>query len=93
MEFLAINRPLAGTTHEDLAAVIPDHLRWIAHGLAAGRIVRAGAWGHGGMCIIAAPDQDGAERILRGDPLLTHGLVDVEMAAITPTTAAPARPR
>ena len=82
MEFLAINRPRPSADSEQLTAVIPAHLRWVDRGLRTGELARAGRWGHGGMCIIEAPDEAAAATFLRGDPLVIEGLVDVEIAAI-----------
>jgi uncharacterized protein YciI len=82
MEFLTINRPHPGADSEQLTAVIPAHLRWVDRGLRTGDLVRAGRWGRGGMCIIEAPDEAAATRVLREDPLVIAGLVDVEIAAI-----------
>ncbi len=92
MEFLAVNRPLDTATGERLSSTIPDHLSWISRGLRTGDIVRAGQWGRGGMCIIEAPDESSALRILGEDPLIVNGLVDVELAAIVPSPATPATP-
>ena len=56
MEFLAINRPRPDADSEQLTAMIPAHLRWVDHGLRTGELVRADRWGHGGMCLVEAPD-------------------------------------
>jgi hypothetical protein len=85
MEFLIVNR-LRDSADERLGPAIRDHLRWVTHGLRTGDIVRAGRWGRGGMCSIEAPDETSAVRILGEDPLVAEGLVDFEMAAITPAT-------
>ena len=86
MEFLAINRLPSSAANDRLGPVVLDHLRWVARGLRTGDIVRAGRWGHGGMCIIEAPDETSAVRLLGEDPLVASGLVEVEMAEIVPAT-------
>ena len=89
MQFLAVNRPRPTTTTDQLGPVIPDHLRWVTHEQRTGHIVRAGRWGNGGMCIIEAPDDASAARIINEDPLVAAGLVDVEMAVIVPHPGQP----
>lgn len=87
MEFLIVNR-LRDSADERLGPAIRDHLRWVTHGLRTGDLVRAGRWGRDGMCIIEEPDETSAATILGADPLVAEGLVDFEMAAITPAADA-----
>jgi uncharacterized protein YciI len=84
MEFLAINRTLPTATRQRLDAAVPEHVRWVTARLDTGDLIRAGRWGTGGMCIIDARDQAAADRILGEDPLVSAGLVTVEIAAIEP---------
>jgi len=90
MEFLAINRPTPTATRHLLDAVVPDHVRWVGEQLRAGALIRAGRWGTGGMYIINARDHVAADRVLGEDPLVSAGLVSVEMAAIEPPAPAAA---
>lgn len=85
MTFLAINRLKDDVDPGLLGLVVRDHRGWVARGVAAGRIVQAGRWGGaGGMVIVRADDEAQARQLVREDPLVRAGLVEVELAQLWP---------
>ena len=87
MEYLAINRPIRPLKGPSLSTVLEAHGRWIDTGFRSTVIVRAGRWGSGGMYILEARNEQEATAIVKSDPLVASGLVEVEMDAIKPPPA------
>lgn len=85
MFFMAINRIRKESAGPETAAAISSHVAWTKRMIAGGMMVQAGRWGErGGMAILRAESIEQARGLVEQDPLVTSGVVDLELARLYP---------